>query len=470
MDYSTLLIKDYVTGIKSGTYKAVDAVRSFIDKCKNDKHNAVLEVFDSWKTLATEVDKKVAAGQDAGILAGVPVIIKDNILYKGHKTTAGSRMLRDFVSPYTSTVVQKLIDAGAIIIARANMDEFACGTTGDSSAWGATKNAVNQGHSAGGSSSGCAVAVALGYCLVAIGTDSAGSIRLPSAFNGVVGVKPSLGLVSRFGTVALAGDLDHIGPLAKTVDDCKVVLEVISGYDKKDALTWNKAVTSHEPFTAENVTIGRVKQFADHEKSPNCAPEYYALLEKLARAGAKIVDVSVEHIEKSLAVYRIVGCAAIASNMSRFDGVRFTSASIDPDSMIGTYVKTRSENFGTRVKQRILFGNFVLQKDNFNKYFVKAKQVQGLIKKNLEVALKGVDCVIMPTFPKIAPMTDDKVVIGNSNTDDIFLVPANIAGIPAISVPYAMVDGLALGAQVICAHNNEATLFEIAKIVEGVCK
>lgn len=465
MDYSKLSIAEYVNGVNQKKFTAVEAVKAFVDKCKKDTRNAVLEVFSDWKTLAAAVDKKVANGQPTGSLAGVPIIIKDNILYEGHISSAGSKMLEKFVSPYSATIVEKLLAADAVIIARANMDEFSMGGTCENSAYGPCKNALSDKNVSGGSSGGCAVAVALGMCLGAIGTDTGGSVRQPASFNGVVGVKPTYGTVSRFGLIAYASSLDQAGPIAKTVDDVQLLLDVIAGKDINDATSVDMPAVKKELFDVKKLRVGRIKEVWSAAKNIEMIERYNAIFADLEKRGAKIVDVSIPNFDKILAAYYIIAPAEACTNLSRFDGVKYTSAVPDAANLDQLYKQTRTKYFGSEVKRRIMLGSFVLSSSFSDAYYTKAVRLQKFLRARMSEVFKTVDCVLLPTA--FGPATE----LGKPVTDpvqayleDLFTVPANILGIPAISVPCgAAKNGLPIGLQIMTDKFNEKLLFSISK-------
>ena len=481
MDYTKLSIKDYVDGVKAGKIDIVRAVKTFVDRAKADKKNAVLEIFDSWEEQAKRMQEIVRTDtksppktgrpitvQTSGLpLVGVPVIIKDNLWYKGHRSSAASRILEGFVAPQTATAVQKLVDAGAIIIGRANMDEFGMGGTGRNSGWGVTKNAHSDKHVAGGSSSGSAVSVALDYCMAALGTDTGGSMRCPAAFNGVVGLKPTYGSVSRYGVMAYANSLEQIGVFARTVADAQLVLSQIMGHDPLDITTRQPDPRPQSSNTL--LRIGKVKEIWQAFKESPYLGRYEAVLAKFKEKGATVVDVSVPSLSVALATYYIISCTEAASNLSRFDGVRFTPVPGEPETITDLYLDTRSKLFGKEVKNRILLGNFLACTGHeASQFYKKAKQAQAHIAYEIEKAFEKCDCMIMPSMAGEATLLED------NNADpiaeylaDLFTVPANLSGVPAISVPFGVgQSGLPLGLQILVNKNNEQLMFDLADEVK----
>lgn len=467
MDYSKVKICDLVKGIKDKTFSSESVVKFFIDKIeKNQEYNAVIEVFSDAIDKAKEVDSKILNGEKLGLLAGVPVIIKDNILAKGKNASCASAFLKDFVSPYSATIVKKLEKEGAIIIARANMDEFAMGGSCEKSVYGATLNSKDKTRVAGGSSGGSAVSVGLGLCPIAIGTDTGGSIRQPSSFNGVVGIKPTYGTVSRYGIVAFASSTDQAGPITRTIEDNEYVLKILAGKDENDQTSIENDLG--EKLIKEKYTIGICKELMDKIKQ---LPQYACFnktIESLKQNGFDVKEVSVPHIANSLACYYILSPAEATSNLARFDGVKYTTRSKEATTLEEIYVKSRSEGFGDEVKRRIMLGNFVLSSGYFDAYYKKAKKLQVLLKKEFENAFSNCDVIITPTTPGEAFKLGEKSLDPVSMyLEDLFTVPASIAGIPALSVPYGKdeVSNMPLGLQLMGKNNSEKVLYDVAKYV-----
>lgn len=470
MDYSKLSLIEIRDLISKKKTTSEQVVKFFMDQCEKQKNlNAVIEVYDDVLERAREVDKKIATGVRVGVLAGVPIAIKDNILYKGKKMSCASKFLENFVAPYSSTIVTKLLAEDAIIFARTNMDEFAMGGSTENSCYGACHNAVDPSYVAGGSSGGSAAMVAAGLVPCAIGTDTGGSIRQPASFNGVVGIKPTYGTVSRYGIVAFASSLDQASPIAKTAGDCELVLSVIAGKDCHDATTIeNKFVVSKTP---KKFKIGICKQILEELKGTEYFDKFNAALVQVKKQ-FDLVEVDVPHITNSLACYYVIAPAEATSNLARFDGVKYTTRADGTTDLNSVYVKSRSEGFGAEVKRRIMLGNFVLSSGYFDAYYNKAKKVERLIKKEFSEAFKKCDAIMLPTTLgtafKIGEKSSDPVTMYK---EDLFTVPANIAGLPAISVPYASGEnGLPLGMQFMANANCDSTILEIAKIFESVIR
>lgn len=461
MDYSKFSLLELRDGIASGKMSSEEIVRFFIKQCEDKKDlNAMIEIFYDAIDKAKEIDAKVSKKEKLGALAGVPVAIKDNILYKGKKMSCASKFLEDFVAPYSATIVEKLLSEDAIIIGRTNMDEFAMGGSCENSVYGACHNAVDFDYVAGGSSGGSAVAVASGMVPCAIGTDTGGSIRQPASFNGVVGVKPTYGTVSRYGIVAFASSLDQASPIAKTVEDCEFVMKILAGKDEHDGTSIDNDFGSKK----EKYTIGICKQIIDVFKTKPGYEKFADAIDKIKDA-FDVVEVEVPHISNSLACYYILAPAEATSNLARFDGVKYSKRSEKAKDLESVYVESRSENFGKEVKRRIMLGNFVLSSGYFDAYYNKAKKVQRLIRKEFKSAFEKCDSIILPTTSgtafKIGEKLGDPV---SMYMEDLFTVPANIAGIPAVSVPYAKEEnGLPLGMQFFAEEKCENKMFDIAK-------
>lgn len=464
MKFEELSVKELADGIKSQKFTSESVVKYFIDRCEKHKDlNAVIEIFDDVIEKAKEIDEKIAQGEKLGKLAGIPVAIKDNISYKGKHMSCASKFMKDYVSPYSATIIKKLKDEDAIILARTNMDEFAMGGSCENSYYGPCKNAIDKSRVSGGSSGGSAVAVASGLCPIAIGTDTGGSIRQPSSFNGVVGIKPTYGSVSRYGIVAFASSTDQAGPITKTIEDNEFVLSILTGKDENDGTSIENDFVSSQ--TKERYTIGICKQLKEKIQSLETFSQFDSALERFKKLGYEIIEVDVPHITDCLACYYILTPAEATSNLARFDGVKYTTRSESAKTLEEVYVQSRSEGFGDEVKRRILLGNFVLSSGYFDAYYKKAKKLQTLLKKEFAKAFEKCDVIITPTTP------DEAFEIGGKIKDpvamyleDLFTVPASISGIPALSIPYAQgKTGLPLGLQLMGSEKSEKILYDIAK-------
>ncbi len=469
MEYHDLSLIEIRDLIKQGKASAEDVCKYFLNRIEAHKNlNAVVEVFSDALAQAKEIDVRLKKGEKLGELAGVPIAIKDNILFEGKHAGCASQFLKDFVAPYSASLVKKLLAAGAVIIGRTNMDEFAMGSSTENTCYGVCHNAVDPTRVAGGSSGGSAVSVAAGLVPCAIGTDTGGSIRQPASFNGVVGVKPTYGTVSRYGIVAFASSLDQASPICKTVADCELVLKVIAGRDTHDNTTIENKFL---PAPTRKLKLGIVKEVVDEIKKQGSLPEFESKLNKL-KTEFELVDVSLSHITNALAVYYIIAPAEATSNLARFDGVKYTTRANGTKWLEDVYKKSRTEGFGSEVKRRIMLGNFVLSSGYFDAYYNKAKKVQNLIKAEFSEAFKKCDVILTPTTPGGAFKIGEKH--GNPidmYLEDLFTVPANIAGIPAISVPFGSdKNGMPLGLQLMASEQAEQTMFRAASTLEKLAK
>lgn len=458
------------SAIKEGKLTSVEAVRAVIDTIKaTDKNiNAYITVCaEEALAKAAEVDKKIAAGELTGPLAGVPIAIKDNICTKGIKTSCASKILGDFAPVYNATVMEKLEQEGAVLIGKLNMDEFAMGSTSETSYYGVTKNPWDTNKVPGGSSGGAAAAVAAKEAIFALGSDTGGSIRQPAAYCGVTGFKPTYGTVSRFGLIAYASSLDQIGPVAKDVADCAAVMDVIKGKDERDGTSLDIDYAGYlDSLTGDvkGLKIGLPSEcFATEGLDPEISEKVKAVAETLKQKGATVEEISLPFLDYVIPTYYIIAAAEASSNLSRFDGVKYGFRAKDYDGLTDLYNATRSEGFGDEVKKRILLGTFVLSSGYYDAYYRKALKVKAVIKQKFDEIFKDYDCIICPVAPSTAPL------IGKSLTDplkmylsDIFTVSVNIAGLPGLSVPCGFdKSGMPIGAQIIGATLSDEKILNI---------
>ena len=454
---------------KVSAQSVTEAYLKQIEKCK-DK-NAVLEVFQDSIENAKKIDEKIKNGENVGKLAGVPIIIKDNMLYKGKKATCASKFLENFISPYTSTAVQRLLDNDAIILGRANMDEFAMGGSNENSAFGACKNAHDDERVSGGSSGGSAVSVGCNMCACALGTDTGGSVRQPSSFNGVVGCKPTFGRISRYGIVAFASSLDQVGPITKNVEDNAYIMQILAGFDPNDQTSRTETPDDYRANINNDIKglrIGICKQLMDMYQKSDYINNFNSVKEFLSKNGATLVEITIPKIELCLPGYYIISGAEATSNLGRFDGVKYTSRFGINSDINDLYVNSRTQGFGKEVKRRIMIGNYVLSSGFFDAYYNKAKKVQQHLINSFQKAFEECDAIIMPcTYGeafKIGEKSNDPV---SMYLEDSFTVIANLASIPAISVPYSKgKNNMPLGLQILTKQLNESTMYNVAKFVE----
>ena len=429
-------------------------------RIKDKDVHAFLEVFDP----EPEQPARSAGGAryEAGVLSGKTIAIKDNILFEGHKASAGSKILEGFIAPYDATVVKKLKAAGAIIIGRTNMDEFAMGSSTENSAYGVTRNPHDLSRVPGGSSGGSAAAVSSGMVDMALGSDTGGSIRQPAAFCGVVGLKPTYGRVSRSGLIAMASSLDQIGPFTKTVGDAEVIYNVLKGRDDLDSTTISD--DTYQSGKKFSKTVGVPWEFIDTEGVDESVKENFKqAVEKFKSLGYEIADIKLPHIKYSLAVYYIIMPAEVSSNLARFDGVKY-GLRVDGKNGINDYLKTRGTGFGKEVRRRIILGTYVLSSGYYDEYYGSAISMKNLITKELREAFEKVDLILTPTTPtpafKLGEKTADPL---SMYLADIFTVPANIAGLPSISIPSGFAGELPLGIELTADLGREDNLFVAGK-------
>ena len=418
-----------------------------------------------------EVEEGIKAGRYRGPLAGVPIAVKDNICTKGQKTTCASKILGNFVPPYNASAVEKLNEAGMIVIGKTNMDEFAMGSTTETSAFGITHNPWNTNHVPGGSSGGSCAAVAAGEAFAALGSDTGGSIRQPSAYCGVTGIKPTYGTVSRYGLIAYASSLDQIGPVGKDVADCAALLEIIAGHDAKDSTSMKRedlAFSSSMTDKIVGMKFGVPKEYLSEGLNPEVKEAFMNTLKSLTEMGAVIEFFSMKTTEYMIPAYYIIASAEASSNLERFDGVKYGFRAKEYEGLHDMYKKTRTEGFGEEVKRRIMLGSFVLSSGYYDAYYLKALRTKALIKKEFDQAFSKYDVLLAPASPFTAPK------LGESLKDplamylgDIYTVAVNLCGLPGITVPCGKdVAGLPIGIQMIGDCFKENNLFRAAHAYE----
>lgn len=420
---------------------------------------------------AAEIDSQIKIGKQIGSLAGVPFVAKDNFLTFGGKTTAASKMLKDFEAPYQATAIEKLEKAGAICVAKANLDAWAHGSSTENSDFFVTKNPVDKTRVPGGSSGGSAAVVALGAVPFAIGTDTGGSIRLPASFCGIVGYKPTYGLVSRSGVVAMASSTDVIGPLAKNVADAACVLDAMAGKDELDSTTIERDQQGYDiqnsTFDIKNAKIGVIREYMTNGLDPGVKQVIEQSIEKFKKANAIVREISLPSLPLALAVYYIICPAEVSSNLARYDGQRYGYSNQDAKNIDDSYLLSRQEGFGAEAKRRIMIGTYVLSSGYYEAYYKKAQTVRTKIINEFNKAFEQVDFLIGPTAPstafKIGERTDDPLKMYLS---DIMTVAANISGNPAISVPAGKANGLPVGLQIIAPQKADRNLLKIARSYE----
>lgn len=456
----------------SARSSAADAVRAAFNRM--DEVNAGRDGLNCVLWSDREYSLSLAGEADAlggGALAGVPFAVKDNIATLRLPTTCASRMLEGYVSPYEATVVTRLREAGAVLVAKTNCDEFAMGSSNEHSAYGPARNPVSPERVPGGSSGGSAAVVAAGIVPIALGSETGGSVRQPAAYCGVVGVKPTYGRVSRYGLVAFASSLDQVGVFGATVDDAALALQVIAGRDPRDSTSADLPVPELRrdgPTALDGVVIGRPREYFPASLDSQMRERCDRALDALRERGAEVRDISLPHTDLAIPVYYVIATAEASSNLARFDGVRFGVRAPGGGGLQEMYEATRSRGFGAEVTRRILLGTYVLSAGYYDAYYKKAQEVRTLIARDFANAFdSGVDAIFTPTAPTPAFELGAKAEPYEMYMNDIFTATANLAGVPAMSVPIGTVDGLPVGGQIIARHFDEERMFRVASTLEG---
>lgn len=475
MSLLNLRISDIHSRLNNKEISVKDLVEASLDRIAgtDDKIGAFLTLDEEGaRRQAAELDSQLAADQDErGILFGLPAGIKDNIVTEGLRTTCASRFLENYQPIYDATVVSKLRAAQSVTIGKLNMDEFAMGGSTENTAFHLTHNPWNLEHVPGGSSGGSAAAVAAGQVYFALGTDTGGSIRQPAAYCGVVGLKPTYGLVSRYGAVAFASSLDQIGPVTKNVEDAAYVLQAIAGYDDRDSTSADVNIPDYSAALTGDVRglrIGVPKEYIGEGIDPKIRELMFTALKAYEAMGATWEEVSMPHTDYAIATYYLLASAEASSNLARFDGVRYGVRAEHPANLLDLYHRSRSEGFGTEVKRRIMLGTYALSSGYYDAYYKKAQQVRTLIKRDFDQAFEKYDLLLGPTVPttafKIGERIDDPIAM---YMNDICTIPVNLAGVPAISIPCGLADGLPVGLQLIGKPFDEATMLRAAHAFES---
>ncbi len=456
---------------------AVEIAQEFLERIEalEPKIHSFLSVTaDRALEQARAVDAKIAAGEEISLLAGIPIAIKDNMCTKGIRTTCASKILDNFIPPYESTVTQKLAEAGAVMVGKTNLDEFAMGSSTENSAYQITANPWDFTRVPGGSSGGSAAAVASGEAVVSLGSDTGGSIRLPASFCGVVGIKPTYGLVSRYGLVAYASSLDQIGPFGRTVEDAAILMGAIAGYDPKDSTSLNVAIPDYAKSLRPNLRprgqlrIGVIKETFGVGLDSVVNQAVTKAVELLQELGAEIQVVSCPRFRYGLPTYYIIAPSEASANLARYDGVKYGVRAENPDNLIEMYGETRAAGFGAEVKRRIMIGTYTLSAGYYDAYYLKAQKVRTLIKEDFDRAFAQVDILVSPTAPTTAFKAGEKTADPLSMyLSDLMTIPVNLAGLPGISVPCGFDDkGMPIGMQLISNVLQEKLLFEVAYAYE----
>ncbi|HSD12127.1 MAG TPA: Asp-tRNA(Asn)/Glu-tRNA(Gln) amidotransferase subunit GatA [Patescibacteria group bacterium] len=473
MDLARASLAEVVAGLEKQDFGSRDVVDACLEVAKKNagRTHAYVQLFEhEARRAADEADARRRYSLKKSPLDGVPVAIKDNMLLVGSRTTAASAIIANSESPYDATVVRRLREAGAIFLGKTNLDEFAMGSSTETSCHGPTKNPWDLAKIPGGSSGGSAVAVAEGSATVALGSDTGGSIRQPAAMCGVVGLKPTYGRVSRYGLMAMASSLDQIGPITKTVEDAAIMLGVIEGRDPMDStsveLQRGWSLPAEWPESLKGLRVGLPKEYFVSGMDPEVETAVRGAVATLERLGATVKEVSLPHAEHALAVYYVLMPSEVSANLARFDGIRYGVRKAG-ESLEETYRKSRGEGFGKEVRRRIMLGTYALSSGYYDAYYLKALKVRRLIANDFSQAFQDVDCIVTPTSPVVAwgigEKTDDPL---SMYLADIYTVSVNVAGLPAISVPCGLAKGLPVGLQLIGRHFDEKTILTAAKAYE----
>ena len=467
-----LSLKEISQALEKKKFTSVELTQFFLNRVK--KHNPSLNAFitvDEGKSLAMaeKSDQLIQSGKKS-ILTGIPIAQKDIFCADGWKTTCGSKMLENFISPYDSTVIHKFNNAGAVNLGKTNMDEFAMGSSNETSYFGPVKNPWNLNCVPGGSSGGSAVAVAARLAPAATGTDTGGSIRQPASLCGFTGLKPTYGLVSRYGMIAFASSLDQAGPMAISAEDCALMLDVMTGHDEKDSTSLNRKKENYSNSLNKKIDglrIGIPKEFFEDGLDSDAQKLIEEALKQYEKFGAKIVDISLPNNYLAIPAYYVIAPAEASSNLSRYDGVRYGYRTKEYDDLMDMYFKTRQEGFGDEVKRRILIGTYVLSAGYFDAYYLKAQKIRRLISNDFKVAYEKCDVIMGPSAPSVAFKSGEKQEDPLAMyLQDIFTISTNLAGLPAMSIPAGFVNELPVGLQLIGNHFGESKILNAAHIFQ----
>jgi len=468
MNLHSLTLHELQSKLKSREISSEELTESVFDRISSteDKVHAYITLcHDSASQEAKRADGRLKRGENSFALLGIPIALKDIFLTRGVLTTCASKILGSFIPPYDSSAVKKLKEAGAVLVGKTNMDEFAMGSSTENSAFAITRNPWQLDRVPGGSSGGSAAAVAADQCIASLGTDTGGSIRQPAACCGIVGLKPTYGRVSRFGVIAFASSLDQVGPLTKDVTDCALLLETIAGHDPSDSTSVNAPVPAYERSldgAIKGLRVGIPKEYFIPGMQQEVEKSVKEAIRVLERSGIAVEEISLPHTEYAVAVYYVIATAEASSNLARYDGMKYGHRAAAED-LTETYRKTREEGFGAEVKRRIMLGTYALSAGYYEAYYLKAQKVRALVKKDFAEAFKKCDAIITPTAPttafKIGERTQDPLQMYLS---DIFTISVNLAGLPGLSVPCGSDSGgLPIGMQIIGKHFDEETILRI---------
>ena len=473
MELEGLTIQKIHNRLKKKEFSCLELTKSFLEKItQTDKRISSFLTVTSKEALlqAKIVDGWILKKKEIPLIAGIPCAVKDTILVEGVKATAGSKILENYIAPYDATVIKKLKEKGAVILGKTNLDEFAMGSSTENSAFFPTKNPHDETRVPGGSSGGSAAAVAANLCGFALGSDTGGSIRQPASFCGVVGLKPTYGAVSRYGLISMASSLDQIGTLTKTVEDCEIVFDAISGKDPLDSTSVESQSLNHSVTQSLNrLVIGIPKEYFIEGMDPGVEKTIKDSIKKFEDLGIRIEEISLPHTEYALATYCIIMFAEASANLARYDGIKYGFSKKDVKDLFQLYLKSRGEGFGDEVRRRIMLGTYILSAGYYEAYYLRAQKVRTLIQKDFQKAFEKVDLIFTPVSPTPAFSIGEKIEDPlKMYLSDIFTIAVNLAGLPALSLPVGKVGGLPVGLQIIGKPFGEHKIFEIGKIFENI--
>lgn len=469
---TSLTITQTHEGLKTKQFSAVEVTQAYLNRIKKEdkKIDAFLLITENLALQqAKEADEKIFQGKDVSILTGVPCAIKDNILVKGERCTAASKILENYVAPYDATIIERLKERGAVILGKTNLDEFAMGASTENSAFKVTKNPHDLSRVAGGSSGGSAAAVASDMACYGLGTDTGGSVRQPASFCGVVGFNPTYGTVSRYGLVAFSSSLDQAGPISKTVEDARIIFEAISGKDPKDATSVDYALKTADT-NLKGLKVGVPKEYFEKGIDPAVEKVIRNAIQKAEDEGAKMVEINLPNTKYAIACYYIIAPSEASANLARFDGIKY-GLHKPGKNLLDVYIESRGAGFGAEPKRRILIGTHALSSGYYDAYYKKAKTVSELIKNDFVKAFKHVDLIFCPVAPTSAFKIGEKAADPLSMyLADVYTGPVKIAGLPAISIPAGKADGLPVGLQIIGNYFEENKILAVAEELEKVLR
>ena len=473
MELTNLTITQTHDKLTKKEFSAIELATAFLEKI--DKEDKKISAFltltrDLALSQAKEIDDRILEGREISVLAGVPMAVKDNILVENVRCTAGSKILENYIAPYDATVIKKLKSQGAVILGKTNLDEFAMGSSTENSGFFPTKNPHDLTRVPGGSSGGSAATIAANLSVFALGSDTGGSIRQPASFCGVAGLKPTYGAISRYGLIAFASSLDQIGPLTKTVEDCRIVFEAISGKDEMDSTSLNlkfKNQNSKPQFKIQNIKIGVPKEYFIKGMNVEVEKIIKKAVKKIENLGAKIEEISLPHAEYALPCYYIIAPSEASANLARFDGIKYGYSQKAAKDLMEVYLQSREKGFGAEVRRRIMLGTYALSAGYYEAYYKRAQKVRTLIKEDFEKAFEKVDLILTPVSPSVAFKLGEKISDPlTMYLSDIFTIAVNLAGLPALSLPCGKVNNLPVGLQIIGNKFQEHEILKVGEIFE----